>query len=530
MPRGQQRFANFVRNSGKPAGATGKGDGGSFGIGKSALWMSSECATVLIHSRTTDEHGEPVDRFIGSIWGNDFESGDRQYTGRHFIGTRSRPGLVDPLEGAAAARAIEGLPVPKYEVDGRPAFGTTMIIVAPRMHLPWEWEMSRLRDAIRWHVWPKRVPSARGAGTAPDMEMRLSWNHNVVDVPAPLDDIEIRPYALALQHCGLQRNCEDSTTDSKKLDFEARCGRPIQRLGDLKFREGGHADDNVFHITQTAAEFDDDEGRTSKESEDELIDFDPVVDFTAPWGKIALVRREPLLLVKYEPIAGPFETQRFVGVFLSEDDPDVEAALTKAEPPAHDDWNDRNVPKEHKRDHRRTYVKRTLAEIRRITREFSGQYRSGDSGSSGRGEQKLSELISGTGGGGLGGAVIKRPGGIVEPTPPKPKKPTADLQSVDTWPAQGGAIHEINVTLLGLGEVPENVELQASAKGVDNTGSVPIDGLVTFEWRFPDQTVVVGESAVVSAADDFKCSLVIRVAGDFRIRPKVSVVKRAMNA
>ena len=72
LERGQQRFANFVRNMGRAASNTGAGDGGAYGVGKSSLWMASECGTILIHSRTTNEKGKPVERFIGSIHGEYF--------------------------------------------------------------------------------------------------------------------------------------------------------------------------------------------------------------------------------------------------------------------------------------------------------------------------------------------------------------------------------------------------------------------------------------------------------------------------
>lgn len=530
LARGQQRFANFVRNIGRSESNTGTGDGGAFGIGKSALWMASECGTVLIHTRTTDADGNPVERFIGSIWGNDFESGDHQFTGRHFIGQRSLPGLIDPLEGVDAAQAVEGLPIPKYEVDGRPAFGTTLMIVAPRMHLGWELEMNRLRDAIRWHVWPKRVPAARGKGTPPDMEMRLSWNNNPVAIPEPLNDIEIKPYAQALQHCVTQRQHEDSSSeDSMNMDFEARCHKPQKKLGDLKFREGGAADDNVFHITQILAESDLPHG-TSELVDDELIDIDPVVEFESPWGKTALVRREPLLLVKYRDIPGQ-DTQRFVGVYLSEDDPDIEAALTKAEPPAHDDWKGTRVPKDSSRDHRRTYVKRTLAEIKRIEIEFSKQCRETDSGRSGSGEQELSRLISVGMLGGLGGGLVpSRPAHPDENwRRPKQSTPSGSLELVDTWPTPDGAMHELNVLISGVGADPIPVDIRVTATGLDNAGSVPVAGLVSFEWRFNERNPEYGSVVSVSAFDGFKVGLIVRVVGDFRIRPKVTVTKRGDN-
>lgn len=512
LPRGQQRFANFVRNSGRAATDTGKGDGGAFGVGKSALWMSSECGTVLIHSRTSDEQGEPAERFIGSIWGNHFYEGGKEYTGRHFLGVQL-DGVVEPLVGSAAAAAIKGLPIPPYEVDGKAVCGTTVIIVAPRLHLDWNTEMFRLRDAIRWHVWPKLVPSARGAGVGPDMSVRLAWNGNGVNIPEPLADPEIRPYALALQHCGLNRDDEEPNRD-----FQLWCRRPRKMLGDLKFREAGVSDANVFHVTLTKQALG---AATDPAEQSELLDIDPVIEFDAPWGQVALIRREPLLLVRYEAISGPADTQTFVGVLLSAEDSEVEEALTKAEPPAHDDWTDKNVPRDHSRDHRGTYVRRILAELKRAINEFTNEFRQRDEGHSGRGEQALSRLISEKLLGGLGGSPAPRqpgPGGG-----PSVGRPGARLEVVRSQQEADGTLHELKVTMRGLGNEPRLVELHASAKGVDDTGTMAMDGLVSFMWVGPDGSVTSSESLVVAASDLSTFDLAVRVNGDVRVRPKVAV-------
>ena len=52
-PRGTDarghRFVDFIRNSGRLPDTVGGGDGGSYGLGKSVLWDSSRCGTVLVH-------------------------------------------------------------------------------------------------------------------------------------------------------------------------------------------------------------------------------------------------------------------------------------------------------------------------------------------------------------------------------------------------------------------------------------------------------------------------------------------------
>lgn len=513
LPRGQQRFANFVRNIGRATADTGDGDGGAYGVGKSALWMTSDCGTILIHSRTTDEDGEPTERFIASVHGEHFYSDGKEFTGRHFIGCQAEDGVIEPLVGAAAAAAARGLPLPAYEFDGRPTDGTSIVIIAPRLQFGWRTEMDRLRDAVRWHVWPKRVPGIRDPSGGPDMEIRLGWNNHAVDLPTPLEDPEIRPYAKALLDCARERNADD-----ENRDIEARCGRPQTVLGAVKFRTAGTKDQNVFHLTLTETNIQEGAAAASTEAD---VDAEPAVDFAVPWGQIALIRREPLLLVRYEPIGGPDAAANEVGVFLSAEDPEVEAALTKAEPPAHDDWIYQIVPKESPRDHRRTLAKRTVEEIKRAKTRLLLGYRMTEFGDRGGGEQFVSRRISDGLLGGLGG------GRAAKPTSPggstASSKPRAQLTLVRSDQEGNNTVHELDVRILGIGGRPTTVLLHADGSGYDNAGPMPVSGHVSFGWNTPDGAVTHGDSISVLVVDETRLSLIVTVASSLRFRPKVSV-------
>jgi len=514
LPRGQQRFANFVRNIGRATADTGAGDGGAYGIGKSALWMTSDCGTALIHSRTTDEHGEPVERFIGAVHGEHFYSQGKEFTGRHFIGEVAADGVVEPLVGAVAAAAARGLRLPTYEYDGRPTDGTSIVIVAPQLSLDWPIEMRRIRDAVRWQVWPKLVPGVRAPSAGADMEIRVGHNGTAVDVPAPLDDPEVRPYAKALLDCAHGRS-----SDEDGREFEVRCGNPRKALGAVKFRAGGVPDHNVFHVTLTESEIDDaveDSGVAADE-----VDSEPAIDFDVPWGQIALVRREPLLLVRYEPIGGPDAASAEVGVFLSADDPEVEDALTAAEPPAHDDWIHKIVPKDHSRDHRRTFAKRTIEEIRSAKSRFLAGFRTVDGGHHGGGEQIVSRLISQGLLGGVGGQ--DRPQERRLRGSAGGSKPRAELAIVSSSQDGENTIHELDVKLHGLGSDGVSAMLTAGGSGYDNAGSMPVGDHVSFAWVAPDGTETLGDSLAVAASDDTWVSLIVTVRSSLRFRPRVSV-------
>lgn len=507
LTRPQQRFANFVRNSGRATADIGHGDGGAFGIGKLALWMASRCGTILVHTRTTDRDGKPVERFIGILHGEHFYQDGAEYTGRHFVGRLVADGLVEPLEGVDAANAISGLPIPPYVDDGSQVDGTTIVVVAPRLTFGWPTEMTLIRDAVRWQVWPKLVPGARSGIDIPDMEISLGWNNNPVQLDDPLHDPELRPYARALLDCVRQRRSGDD-----ELDHVPQCRSPKVDLGELKFREAGPADGNAFHRTLTEAEVLEAEGNNSE--------VDLAVPFDHPWGQIALIRREPLLLVRYEPIGGPDATATMIGVFLSAADPVVEAALTQAEPPAHDDWIHQNVPKDHPADHRRTLAKLTVKQIETARNRIRKHYDDVISAEHRSGEDTVSSRVSGRLLGGIGGG----------PRPSKPRNgggvsgpgPRAALQLVRT--VQRGAVveHELDVVLGGLGPDAIRCELTPAAQGRDTTGTLDIDHLITYRW------VVRGnahDDAVLfwDAADDEELTLYVNVHGAARVRPSVKV-------
>lgn len=512
MLQGQKRFANFVRNQGRAATHIGGGDGGAYGVGKNALWMASSCGTVLVHTRTTDENGDPVERFIGKIHGDYFEDRGSEYSGRHFVGTLADDDLVEPLIGADAAAARAGLPIPTYELEGQQVDGTSIIIVEPRLPLGWPTEMDRIRDAIRWQVWPKRVPGVRNPEAPPDMVFDLRWNNNAVELPEPLEDPEIRPYARALLDCARQRIAAEP-----ERDHVVRCRRPSKDLGLLKFRTAGTDDGNAFHLTITEQELED----RAKAAEISGADHEPAVDFKQPWGQIALVRREPLLLVRYEAIGGPDSAATQIGVFLSAADDEVEEALTLAEPPAHDEWNHKIVPKDHSKDHRRTYAKKTVDEIRSARKQMLSTFRSGeDMGLHGGGEQSVSRRISQGLFGGLGGG--QRPKNSNGSASAGGKRPRATLELVRSSQNESHTLHELSVSINGL-TTEADLVLTAGGAGYDNSGKMAVDERVAYRWIDEKGMTVQGPTLAVRGSNDTHLSLVVTVDSDLRFRPKVGL-------
>ena len=84
-------------------------------------------------------------------------------------------------------------------------------------------------------------------------------------------------------------------------------------------------------------------------------------------------------------------------------------------------------------------------------------------------------------------------------------------------------VHELDVTLLGLGDEPVTVSLKAGGAAQDNAGSIAVDGLVSYGWLGGDGIVTDGGTITMTAADNSRTSLIVRVGSDLRFRPKVDV-------
>jgi hypothetical protein len=274
----------------------------------------------------------------------------------------------------------------------------------------------------------------------------------------------------------------------------------------------------VFHLTLSQHDL----AEAPRASSLGAVDDEPAVDFRVPWGQMALIRREPLLLVRYEPIGGPEEAATEVGVFLSADDPEVEGSLTRAEPPAHDDWIYKIVPKDHPKDHRRTLAKRTLEEIKRSKQVLLAGYRRSGAGDRGGGEQEISRKISQGLLGGLGGKPAPKP--RAPGSTAASRKPHALLASARSYRTGDETTHELDVTLFGLGPEPRDIALTGSASAMDNTGSIPIDDQLSYFWFKADGSPLTeGPIVEIRASDQTRLTLAIRVTEDLRLRPKVDV-------
>lgn len=124
-------FVNFMRDIGTPRDTVL--GGGTYGFGKSALYLASRCRLILVDTETTCG-GEPVRRLIGAKLGEPHHATvngrERRFTGRHWWGvTENREGFADPLEGEDAVHLAAELGFPDRD---RERTGTSIMIVDPQ--------------------------------------------------------------------------------------------------------------------------------------------------------------------------------------------------------------------------------------------------------------------------------------------------------------------------------------------------------------------------------------------------------------
>lgn len=330
-------FVDFVRNIGQPPDKDL--GGGSFGYGKAAFYLASRAHTILIDTLCVGWDGEPERRFIGCALGENFDVDGQPFTGRHWWG-RVSDGVPEPLLNEEAAEVAAKLGFPdRSGDDGR---GTTVAVIAPSVRPEAEDDrdctMEFIAEALVWNFWPRMIDTP--GATKRTMEFRLSDDGQRVRVPDPRTHPRLRDFVLALDRL----REEPGTDDDFILDRRVESFRPAQHLGRLVIQRGPVApsDPPTRAVPQGAR-----------------LTADSV-------HHVALMRNAELV-VRYLPgAASTTGRQGYSGVFKCA--LGVDEAFRAAEPPTHDDWVYRALPK----GNERTFVKVALERIAKVCREAAG--------------------------------------------------------------------------------------------------------------------------------------------------------------
>ena len=349
-PGADRDFVDFVRNIGQPPDKDL--GGGSFGYGKAAFYIASRARTILVDTLCVGPGGHLQRRFIGCALGETFDEGGRPHTGRHWWG-RLADGIPEPLLDDEAARAAAGFRLP--ERRGEEGLGTTIVVVAPGVAPEsddgTDHTMSFIADALAWNFWPRMIDTP--GSTRRTMDFRLLDQGVRMRVPDPRTHRRLRGFVEAMDRL----REEPGEDDDLRLDRPVECLRPVQRLGRLVIQKDpiAPADLPDRAVPQGA-----------RVTEDSV-------------HHVALMRNAELV-VRYLPGAAPVTGRvGYSGVFRCA--VDVDEAFRRAEPPTHDDWVYRSVPK----GHQRTFVKVALGRIGGVCREAAGYEQSMRAASDGAG-------------------------------------------------------------------------------------------------------------------------------------------------
>ncbi|WP_297730315.1 hypothetical protein [uncultured Maricaulis sp.] len=309
IPEGETRtdFIDFLRNVGSRRD-THQG-GGTYGYGKTSLYLSSECATLVVDTQTM-AGGEPIRRLMGCHLGSAFErrrdDGDIQrFTGRHWWGvSEAGENFVDPLEGEAAATLADTLGfLPRDPASS----GTSLMIVMPRfVDGDGSVAAGMLAESILWYFWPRMLDDV-----PEDRRMRVSieLDGRAFAIPRPEDFPPLDLYAEALKE--IRRDPGACET--------IRSHRPARDLGKLKIASGMR-------------------GRRRKLVPDEFSII------PAHSAHIAVMRPVELVVRYYDGEPFSSDVLEWGGAFVTTADAEVEEAFAAAEPPAHDDWQPAILP------------------------------------------------------------------------------------------------------------------------------------------------------------------------------------------
>jgi len=420
-------FVDFVFNLGQPRDT--EFGGGTYGYGKSILYVVSRLGTVIVYTRAIVD-GQPESRLIGVAMGDQYEG----HTGRHWWGICPEADVVEPLTGAEADEIAEAIGLPMFD-EGET--GTTLLILSPEPgasvsgdeenpveRTPAEL-MAYLSVQYVWNFWTKMLDTNELG-----RRVRLGISLDGTSLAAPDPNGHDAFYGFRQADAELRKARENPShrEESENLMIrEIRCGYPRKVLG-------------LISVTRFPPV------PVRKTVPDDLSEFEALKEYliwnTAPFDNrchhVALMR-DAELVVRYEE-GEELSEGDYAGLFIVSHDTEIDQAFADSEPPAHDDWEHVGLPLPQK-----TYVRLGVKRVREALRDFSGHNRTvgaaGEGVPLGRVSEKLAGLvatISGSGpeiGSGIGGRTpdAGRPEpGRPAPDPPEERDPGGD------YPGRGG--------------------------------------------------------------------------------------------
>jgi hypothetical protein len=458
------------------------GDGGTYGYGRSSLYLASGARTILVDSLAV-EPGGMERRFMACRIGHAYErrsflGAGTRHTGRHFWGRKDDESIF-PVTDAAAATISSSLGMP---ARGTTDSGTSILIPWPEADADGV-RGSALVEVLLCHLWPKMV-SQKGPRA---MRFAVEDEGRSVQIPRVTTHPVYGLFAAAL----LAARDRSGASGAREI----RLQKPDIVTGHLGLEVGAE----IMPVGP-----DRDEADTSR--------FQSPVETGA--HHVALMRPSELVVRYLEVPSARVDARAWAGVFLCATDSTVQNAFARSEPPAHDDW----LPDRLEDKHHRRLVNRTIKHLIPLAvRDAFGAVRSAAAEEGGGSSLAAAADAFSRGfltGNGTSASPQTRAGSGGKTGPGSRSRPRLSGPLLDGLRFENGL--RIATYRVGLaGTFKRGVTLVASASvASDNTqGNADIPAGVTppevLGWRDPD-----GASRAIGAAIriDRECDVLVDVA------------------
>ncbi|MGY1813288.1 hypothetical protein [Blastococcus sp. SYSU D00820] len=321
LAEGRRDWISFVLNVGEKRD-TAQG-GGTYGYGKAVLYRLSRVGTILVYTRTADEHGALSSRLIGIALGSSFDNRgrvdaeSRPFTGRHWWGD-VRDDHVEPLLGEDADDVARALGLTSF---GPGESGTSLVVIDPDLDEFDDMDQAarHLADTIAWQLWPIMLPERGSQRLVPEV-VSAGLLH---PVPDPSRVYPLRMFVSAYRRL----HAESATT--------LESGNPKKRLGRFALERAV-----VVPMSPGAA---------SLAAGFAGVEGDP--------HHVCLMRSPELVVRYYEGPSTSSVHSVYAGVFRADDE--LDEVYAASEPPTHDNWVYEQLT-----GPARTFVRVTFARLR----------------------------------------------------------------------------------------------------------------------------------------------------------------------
>lgn len=293
----RSNFVSLVRDMGNPEIAAGRP--GSHGIGSGTYWANSKVETVLFYSRFMPTEG--TNQVHTRLMASSMFKNQAEYNGRAWYGIKESDEYTKPVTNEKAIQLIENklnfLDIRTRKGDKKdPSLHGTTVIIPAFIENP-DIAAENFPLAIQKHFWPRLVTDR--------LDIEIYLNGEPIKIGDPLNRDDLRPYIRAY----------NILRDYKETEKEPDDDHAFATKVEYKGNNLGHV--AAIHLSEPV----------DKSQSDLFVSSDRVCMFR-DWG----------MVVQYKDYN---QEVPYVGVF--EASKEIDEILAKAEPQAHDEWDEEST-------------------------------------------------------------------------------------------------------------------------------------------------------------------------------------------